>query len=100
MGEKDLYSRENLEGFFKWQDSPKEHFPEELHCEDRAIEYARSKPRANGYITFKSKWRGKRYFWIQKGLAEEIDLMACYLRVRDERLNKAKERIHKTLFRR
>lgn len=100
MGEVDLYSRENLEGFFKWQETPLEHFLEEFMCEDKASEFARSKPRANGYITFKSKWRGKRYFWIQNGQASELDPMECYLKVKDSKLAKAKDRIHRTLFRR
>ena len=44
---KDLYTRENIEAFFKWKDdSTLFFFPEELHCEERASEYALKNPRA------------------------------------------------------
>ena len=68
---KELYTRENIENFFKWRaDTALEHFSEELHCEDQASDYARSHPRTSGFITFKSKYKGKRFFWIEKGTAE------------------------------
>lgn len=92
------YSREELEGFFKWQETPLEHFPEEVGCEEQARDYALSRPRSDGYISFKSKYRGKRYFWIKNGQAEEIDPMECYLKSQSMKYSKAKERIHKVLF--
>jgi hypothetical protein len=101
VGEVELYSRENIEQFFKWKgDSALDHFPDELHCEDQASDYARSQPRASGFITFKSKYKGKRYFWIENGTARELDPMECFLKVRDVRYNRAKDLIHKKLFRR
>ncbi len=100
MGEVELYSRENLEAFFRWKDdSALEQFPDDLHCEERASEFARSKPHANWFITFKSKYRGKRYFWVNHGVAMELDPIECYLRVRDQRYSRAKSLIHKKLFR-
>jgi hypothetical protein len=101
LGEVELYSRENIEQFFKWKDdSALEHFPEELHCEDKASEYARSRPRSDGFITFKSKYKGKRYFWITRGEAYEIDPIECFLKVKDKRYSRAKELIHKSIFKR
>lgn len=103
MGEvKELYTRENIENFFKWKDDSAkdhlDHFIDELHCEDQASDYARSKPRAKGFITFKSKYKGKRYFWIEGGKAEELDAMVCFLRVRDEKYNRARDLIHSKIF--
>jgi hypothetical protein len=101
LGEVDLYCRENLEQFFKWKDSGAlEHFSDEIDCADRASDYARSKPRANGFISFKSKYRGKRYFWVERGEAYEIDPMECFLKIRDLKREKSKEIIHRKLFRR
>jgi hypothetical protein len=100
MGEQELYSRENLEAFFKWNDKPLKHFLDEMDCEDQAKEFALSNPRAFGYVSFKSKYRGKRYFWIESGEASEIDPMECFLKARELKYSKAKERIHKSLFRR
>ncbi len=101
MGQVDLYSRENLEQFFKWKDSGAlEHFPEELHCVEQAANFAASKPRIVGFITFKSKYRGKRYFWIEKGESSEIDPIECFLKVKDLKYNRAKEVIQSKLFKR
>jgi hypothetical protein len=101
VGEVDLYSRENIEQFFKWKDdSALEHFPTELHCEEQASNYARSKPRVKGFITFKSKYRGKRYFWIEHGTAMELDPIECYLKVKEVRVERAKDIIYSKIFKR
>lgn len=100
MIEEALYTRDNLKAYFEWRESPLETFSDEVEAEAQASEFARSNPRLNGFVTFKSTWKGKRYFWIQNGQAQEIDPMACFLRVRDERLAKAKERILKSVFKR
>jgi hypothetical protein len=101
MGEVELYSRENIEQFFRWKDDTAlEQFGDDLHCEERASEYARSRPRARWFITFKSKYRGKRYFWIENGVAMEMDPIECYLRVKDFRYNRAKSLIQGKLFKR
>jgi hypothetical protein len=99
LGEVELYSRENIEQFFKWKDSSAlEHFPEELHCEEKASEYARSWPRVDGFITFKSKYKGKRYFWISRGEAIELDPMECFLRAKDKKYSRARDLIYKSIF--
>jgi hypothetical protein len=96
---KELYTRENLESFFKWKDdSALFHFPEELHCEERASEYACKNPRTDGFLVFKSKYKGKRYFWVEKGESYELDPVECFLKVRDMKYNRAKEMIQKKLF--
>lgn len=94
------YSREQIKEFFEWEERPLKHFPEEIGCEDQAKEFALNNPRAFGYISFKSNFRGKRYFWIEKGDSYEIDPMECYLKSKETKYNKAKERIHRVLFRR
>jgi hypothetical protein len=91
------YSRDELKAFFEWKPKPLEHFPEELHCQDQATEFAKNHPRASGYISFKSKYRGKRYFWVENGQAKEIDAMECFLKARDINYSRAKERILKGL---
>lgn len=99
MGETNLYCRENLEQFFKWKDdSALAHFPDELECDERAQEYALSHFRSCGFISFKSKYRGKRYFWIESGESYEIDPMECFIRIRDLRYDRARNIIHKKLF--
>ena len=94
----ELYTRDNLKAFFEWRESPLETFSDEIEAEVQASEFARSNPRSNGFVTFKSTWRGKRYFWVRNGQAEEIDPMMCFLRVRDERIAKAKKTILKSVF--
>jgi len=75
------YSRDQLEGFFNWQMvSCLKHFPDDYNAEDEAKTFAFSRPHADGFITFKSNYRGKRFFWIKNAEAEEIDPMECYLR--------------------
>jgi hypothetical protein len=96
--EVELYSRQNIEGFFKWKDdSALEHFSDEINCEERAKNYADLYPRSEGFITFKSDYRGKRYFWVERGQANEIDPMECFLRVREMKLRRAKNLIQQTL---
>jgi hypothetical protein len=99
MGEVELYSRENIEAFFRWKDGTAlEQFPDEVDCIERANDYARSRPRANWFVTFKSKYRGKRYFWIANGVAMEMDPIECYLKVKDMRHDRARSLIHSKLF--
>lgn len=99
MGEVELYSRENIEGFFKWKDdSALEHYPDEVDCADRASDYARLNRYSTGFITFKSNYRGKRFFWIEGGEASEIDPIECFLKVREMRYSRAKNLIQRKLF--
>jgi hypothetical protein len=93
------YSRENLTEFFRWNCRESiEDFPDEIDCVDKANKIAKYKPRAVGYVTFKSKYRGKRFFWIEKGVAAEIEAMDCYLRVKERKKEKAKEAIYSKIF--
>jgi hypothetical protein len=86
------YSRDQLEGFFNWQMlSCLKHFPDEYNAEDEAKAFAFSRPRANGFITFKSKQRGKRFYWIENAEAKEIDPMECYLRTLPKNPEKIRE---------
>jgi hypothetical protein len=86
------YSREQLEGFFNWQMlSSLKHFPDDHNAEDEAKAFAFSRPRANGFITFKSKQRGKRFYWIKDAEAMEIDPMECYLRTLPKNPEKIRE---------
>jgi hypothetical protein len=81
LSELKKYTREQLKGFFEWQMlSCLKHFPNDYNCEDEAKAFAFSRPHADGFITFKSKYRGKRFFWVKKGEVVEIDPMECYLR--------------------
>jgi hypothetical protein len=48
MVDVELYSRENIEAYFRWRDdSALEQFPDEIDCVERANDYARSRPRQN-----------------------------------------------------
>jgi len=86
------YSRDQLEGFFNWQMvSCMKHFPDDYNAEDEAKTFAFSRPHANGFITFKSNYRGKRFFWIKNAEAEEIDPMECYLRTLPKNNEKTRE---------
>jgi hypothetical protein len=108
LSELKKYTREQLEGFFNWQMvSCLKHFPDDYNCEDEAKAFAFSRPRADGFITFKSKYRGKRFFWVQKGEATELDPMECYLRTLPKKPYKSmakepspefKKKIQKLLF--
>ena len=86
------YSREQLEGFFNWQMlSSLKHFPDDYNAEDEAKKFAFSRPRADGFITFKTNYRGKRFFWIKDAEAMEIDPMECYLRTLPKNPQKLRE---------
>jgi hypothetical protein len=75
------YTREQVKGFYEWQMlACLKHFPDETDSEDRAKAFAFSRPNANGFITFQTKYRGKRFYWIEKGEAVELEPIACYLR--------------------
>jgi hypothetical protein len=91
------YTREQLEGFFNWQMvSCLKHFPDDYNCEDEASAFAFGRPHADGFITFKSKWRGKRFFWIKNAEAEEMDPVECYLRTLPKNNVKTREAKEKT----
>lgn len=98
MIEEKLYTRENLKAYFEWREAPLHQFSDEIEAEVQASEFARLQPRLNGFVTFKSTWKGKRYFWIQNGEAYEIDPVACFLKDRDIRMARAKKRILKSVF--
>ena len=75
------YTREQVKGFYEWQMlACLKHFPDEKDSEDRAKAFAFSRPNANGFVTFQTKYRGKRFYWIENGEAEELEPIACYLR--------------------
>jgi hypothetical protein len=94
------YTRENITEFFRWNMAESiEDFPDEIDCEEKAAKIAKYKPRAIGFVTFKSNYRGKRLFWIENGVAAEIDAMDCYLKIRDgKKFERAKSLIYKRLF--
>jgi|SRR3954463_4648582 hypothetical protein len=99
IGEETKYSRENLTEFFRWRMTESiEDFPDEIDCIEKAAKIAKYKPFTVGYITFKSKWRGRRFFWIEKGEVEEIDGMDCFLKVKDRKRERMKEIIQSKLF--
>ena len=75
------YTRDQLKGFFEWEMfGCLKHFPDDTDTEGRAKAFAFSRPKANGFITFQTKYRGKRFYWVQGGESEEIDPMECYMR--------------------
>jgi hypothetical protein len=85
------YCRENLEQFFRWRATESiEDFPDEIDCVDKAAKIAAYKFRVSGYVTFKSNYRGKRFFWIENGVAEELDGMDCFLRVKERKYERIK----------
>jgi hypothetical protein len=93
------YCRENLEQFFRWRATESiEDFPDEIDCEAKAAKIAAYKFRAVGYVTFKSNYRGKRFFWIERGIAEEIDGMDCFLKVRELKRERSKSLIYQKIF--
>lgn len=103
------YSREQLAGYFAWDMiGCLKHFPNEYNAEDEARAFAFSRPRAYGFITFQTKYRGKRFFWVSDGEIEELEPMECYLRTlpsektREEFKHEPspafKKRIHRVLF--
>jgi hypothetical protein len=99
MSVEEKYCRENLEEFFRWRANESiEDFPDEVDCEAKAAKIAAYKPRAVGYVSFKSKYRGKRFFWIEKGVAEELDGMDCFLRVKERKHERRKSLIYSKLF--
>ena len=74
------YDREILKGFFAWKmETCLKHFDSELHAEEVAQAFALNNPKAIGYITFKSEYRGKIFYWIDTGDSYEIDAVLCYL---------------------
>jgi hypothetical protein len=86
------YTREQLQGFFEWQMiSCLKHFPDEYEAEDQAKAFAFSRPRADGFITFQTRFKGKRFFWIKNAEAEEIEAMECYLRTLPKNNEKTRE---------
>lgn len=83
------YTREQLEGFFAWKmETRLKHFDSEMHAEEVAKAFALNNPKAYGFITFRSEYRGKRFFWIDFGDSQELDAMDCYLRVVGEDYSK------------
>ena len=61
------YTREQVKGFYEWQMlACLKHFPDEKDSEDKAKAFAFSRPNANGFITFQTKYRGKRFYWIRE----------------------------------
>ena len=103
------YSREQLAGYFSWDMiGCLKHFPDDHDVEGEAKAFAFSRPHANGFITFQTKYRGKRFIWISKSEIEELEPMECYLRtlpsdkIREEFKNDVspafKKRISNMLF--
>lgn len=91
------YTREQIKGFYEWQMfGCLRHFSDSQDAEKTAKSFAFSRPRANGFITFQTKYRGKRFFWVQGGEAEEIDPMECYMRTLPK--PETKKRITELLF--
>jgi hypothetical protein len=85
MGEKKInefsYTREQLKAFFQWQMVGALQFYENDHNhEEKAKRFAESRPYANGYIIFQKFFGGKRFYWIEKGKAEPIEAMECFLK--------------------
>jgi hypothetical protein len=75
------YTREQLAGYFAWDMiGCLKHFPNDHNVEDEAKAFAFSRPRANGFITFQTKYRGKRFIWISNGEVEELEPIEAYLR--------------------
>lgn len=75
------YSREQLAGYFAWDMiGCLKHFPNDHDVEGQAKAFAFSRPHANGFITFQTKYRGKRFIWVSNGEIEELEPMECYLR--------------------
>jgi len=93
------YTRKQLEGFFKWQmKTCLKHFFDDVEAEERAKHFAAIRPIADGFITFQTKYRGKRFFWIKDGNANEIEPMECFLKVEDQEYSRAKKLIRERLF--
>lgn len=91
------YTRDQIRGFYEWQMfGCLRHFPDENDAEDLAKAFAFSRPRANGFITFQTKYKGKRFFWIQGGESEEINPMECYMRTLPS--SETKKRIRDLVF--
>lgn len=95
------YTREQLEAFFNWQMlGCLKHFPDDYHAEEEADAFAFSRPFADGFITFQSKYRGKRFFWVKDGKATELEPMECYLRTlpkKPERIGEPSQRFKKKI---
>lgn len=93
------YSRENLTEFFRWRMNDSiEDFPDEIDCEAKAAKIAAYKHGVVGYVTFKSNWRGRRFFWIENGESAEIDGMECFLRVKERKMERARSMIYSKIF--
>lgn len=78
------YTREILEGFFSWKmETCLHHFDNETNAEEIAKAFAFQYSEIVGFITFKSEYRGRRFFWINRGESYEMDAVECYLRVKE-----------------
>jgi hypothetical protein len=84
------YTREQLEGFFSWKmETCLKHFDHENNAEEIAKAFAFQFPDVDGFITFKSEYRGRRFFWIANGTSAELDAMDCYFKAtgKDEEIS-------------
>jgi hypothetical protein len=77
------YSREHLQDFFKNHMAMAiEHFENDHDHQERAHQYA-LETQETGYITFKKFFGGRRYYWIEKGVSEELEPLECFLKGRN-----------------
>ena len=77
------YSREHLQDFFK--NNMKlaiEHFENDQDHQERAAQYA-LETQKRGYITFKKLDGGRRYYFIENGVSEEMEPLECFLKGRN-----------------
>ena len=77
------YSREHLQDFFKnHMTEAIEHFDNDHDHEERAAQYA-LETQKTGYITFKKFFGGRRYYFIENGVSEELEPLQCFLKGRN-----------------
>lgn len=77
-----IFTRENIKDFYENNKRMAlEHFDNDQDHQERAAQYAlESKKR--GYITFKKLDGGRRYYFIENGVSEEMEPLECFLKGR------------------